>query len=155
MIFSNNPGITPDQVEDILKQSCTDLGISGVDYIFGYGRVNLNAAMHAAPPPPPFTLTIDGECPGWLTITWWGATHDSTIALLFAKNMGQFRIPSGSCRGTVLGLGTQALQLMASFPAGSNGSGSHNGITQQSACLGYLQMIELPSCNLTGTVQIP
>lgn len=45
MIFSNNPGITPDQVEDRLKSSCTDLGTQGVDPIFGYGRVNLNNAM--------------------------------------------------------------------------------------------------------------
>jgi len=154
MIFSNNPGITPDQVEDILKSSCADLGAQGVDLIFGYGRVNLNAAMHTAPPPPPFTLTVEGECPGWLTITWWGATHDSTIALLFAKNTGQFRIPSGSCRGTVLGLGTQALQLMASFPAGSNGSGSHSGTTQQGACLGYLQMVDTSNCQVTNVAQI-
>lgn len=45
MIFSNNPGITPDQVEDLLKRSCTDLGAQGVDSIYGYGRVNLNNAM--------------------------------------------------------------------------------------------------------------
>ncbi|MCC6910132.1 MAG: S8 family serine peptidase [Phycisphaerales bacterium] len=45
MIFSNNPGITPDQVEELLKNSCTDIGATGVDTIYGYGRVNLKNAM--------------------------------------------------------------------------------------------------------------
>jgi len=45
MIFSNNPGITPNEVEDLIKSSSTDLGAQGVDSVFGYGRVNLNNAM--------------------------------------------------------------------------------------------------------------
>jgi subtilisin family serine protease len=45
MIFSNNPGISPDEVEEILKNSCTDLGAPGVDSTYGYGRVNLKNAM--------------------------------------------------------------------------------------------------------------
>lgn len=58
MIFSNNPGITPDQVENLLKISCTDLGAQGVDAVFGYGRVNLNNAMHGIGGGP-ITLTVN------------------------------------------------------------------------------------------------
>lgn len=56
MIFSNNPGISPDQVEQLLKNSCDDIGSPGVDSIYGYGRVNLNKAMRGIGGP--FTLNI-------------------------------------------------------------------------------------------------
>jgi thermitase len=48
MIWSANPTLTPNQVEDILKQSCDDLGSAGVDNTYGYGRVNLYNAVTAA-----------------------------------------------------------------------------------------------------------
>lgn len=48
MIFSNNPGISADDVEDLLKSTCTDIGAQGVDSIYGYGRVNLKNAMQAS-----------------------------------------------------------------------------------------------------------
>lgn len=56
MIFSNNPGISPDQVEELLKNSCTDIGSPGVDSIYGYGRVNLKNAMNGTGGP--LTLAI-------------------------------------------------------------------------------------------------
>lgn len=153
MIFSNNPGISPDEVEDILKSSCTDIGAQGVDLIFGHGRVNLNAAMHTAPPPPPFTLTIEGACPGWDTLTWWGATPDSTVAFLFARSPGHYRIPSGPCRGTVLGLGTQGLRLLTTLPSGSDGTGVYRGSAPRTVCHGYLQMSDMSNCNLSNVAQ--
>ncbi len=45
LIFSANSSLTPDQVENTLKQSADDLGTSGVDNTFGYGRINVNEAM--------------------------------------------------------------------------------------------------------------
>lgn len=40
LIWSYNPGLTPDEVEAILKAGCDDLGAAGVDTTFGYGRIN-------------------------------------------------------------------------------------------------------------------
>lgn len=57
MIYSNNPGISSVEVEDLLKSSCTDIGAQGVDSIFGYGRVNLNNAMRGIGGP--ITLTVN------------------------------------------------------------------------------------------------
>ncbi len=51
MIYSNNPGWTSQQVEALLKSSCTDIGAQGVDSIFGYGRVNLKNAMQGVGAP--------------------------------------------------------------------------------------------------------
>jgi subtilisin family serine protease len=40
LIWSANPGLTPDEVEDFLKSGCEDLGTSGIDNTYGYGRIN-------------------------------------------------------------------------------------------------------------------
>lgn len=48
LIWSANPSLTPDQVEAILKSSCDDLGATGTDNTFGYGRVNSFKAMQQA-----------------------------------------------------------------------------------------------------------
>ncbi len=103
----------------------------------------------------PFTLTATGVCPGLVTVTWENATPSSTVALIYARNTGSFVIPFGPCQGTVLGLGSQGIRLVSTFPSGSNGSGSRSGQSQSGACLGYMQMHDLPGCNLTNVVQHP
>lgn len=45
MIFSANPALTPVEVEQILRDSCDDLGAVGLDDTFGYGRINLKQAL--------------------------------------------------------------------------------------------------------------
>ncbi|MFT7677991.1 MAG: subtilisin family serine protease [Planctomycetota bacterium] len=51
LIFSLNPGLTPDEVEQVLRDSCDDLGAPGLDDTFGYGRINLKQAMALAQTP--------------------------------------------------------------------------------------------------------
>ncbi len=49
LIWSINPSLTPNQVEQILFTSCQDLGAPGNDDFFGWGRVDVkNAALAAA-----------------------------------------------------------------------------------------------------------
>ena len=45
LIWSHAPNLTPDQVEDVLKQSCEDLGSAGTDNTFGHGRINAYDAL--------------------------------------------------------------------------------------------------------------
>lgn len=45
LLFSANPGLTPNQVQNILKQSSDDLGETGWDSTYGYGRVNVERAL--------------------------------------------------------------------------------------------------------------
>ncbi|HRJ50089.1 MAG TPA: S8 family serine peptidase, partial [Phycisphaerales bacterium] len=57
LIWSINPNLTPDQVEQILFTSCDDLGAPGNDDFYGWGRVNvykaaLAAAATTGPTPP-------------------------------------------------------------------------------------------------------
>lgn len=53
MIWSRNPGWTATQVRNQLNSTADDLGSSGRDNCFGYGRVNLARALGAAAAPPP------------------------------------------------------------------------------------------------------
>lgn len=50
LIWSYNPSLTPDQVESVLKQGCDDLGSSGVDNTYGYGRINVYGSLSLVDP---------------------------------------------------------------------------------------------------------
>ena len=57
LLFSANPSLTPSQVYDILQTTSVDLGTSGYDHNYGWGRIDAAAAMSQinspAPPPEP------------------------------------------------------------------------------------------------------
>jgi len=48
LIFAANPDLTPAEAESILEDSADDLGATGWDSTFGYGRVNAASAVWAA-----------------------------------------------------------------------------------------------------------
>ena len=45
LIYSANPSLTPNQVEQILETSAVDLGEPGYDYRYGWGRINATKAL--------------------------------------------------------------------------------------------------------------
>lgn len=45
LILSQNPSLTPDEVETILKERSDDLGSPGFDNYYGYGRINALKAL--------------------------------------------------------------------------------------------------------------
>lgn len=45
LIFSRNPGLSPAEVENILRASALDLGAGGVDDNFGYGLIRAGSAL--------------------------------------------------------------------------------------------------------------
>ncbi len=60
LIWSANPGLTPDEVEDILKAGCDDLGANGVDNTFGYGRIEILGSLSLVSNPVDFSFP-DGQ----------------------------------------------------------------------------------------------
>ncbi|MBO3833295.1 MAG: S8 family serine peptidase [Candidatus Brockarchaeota archaeon] len=52
LILSKNPSLSPDEVRDILQKTAIDLGSSGQDSTYGYGRVDAYTAVTATPTPP-------------------------------------------------------------------------------------------------------
>lgn len=102
-------------------------------------------------------LTVAATCPsgGPIQISWNGATGGSTIALLYARNTGSFRIPNGNpCAGTALGLGSNQLQIAYQGAAGQNGSRNLNSNTGPGACGGYLQLLDVATCTTSNVVRI-
>jgi len=60
LLLSQDPNLTPAQLETILESTADDLGTPGRDEKFGYGRVNVLAAMQvAAGGAPPHVHTWD------------------------------------------------------------------------------------------------
>lgn len=53
LLLAANPALTPDQVEQALESTATDLGTAGKDSIFGHGLVNAFAAVQSVITPNP------------------------------------------------------------------------------------------------------
>lgn len=101
-----------------------------------------------------FGLAVTGQCPGTIRVSWSNARPNVTLALIFAANTGNFVIPFGPCQGVTLGLGNQAIRLVRTLPSGS-GNGTISGNAGSGACRRFLQMHDLPGCNLSNVAQIP
>ncbi|MDX1964475.1 MAG: S8 family serine peptidase [Pirellulales bacterium] len=68
LIWSVNPNLTPDQVEQILRDSAVDLGAPGRDQFFGHGRIDAGAAvaLAVASIPEPGTIMVGIAGMTWL-----------------------------------------------------------------------------------------
>jgi len=53
LLASQNPSLTPDQIESYIENNTDDLGTSGRDDIYGWGRINMRKALAALSPVPP------------------------------------------------------------------------------------------------------
>ncbi|MBX2965620.1 MAG: S8 family peptidase [Cyclobacteriaceae bacterium] len=97
LMLSINPNLTETQVRTILQQTATDMGASGFDNTFGFGRLNAHAAIQAVMPTitssslavctngTTFTLN---NVPAGVTVTW-----TATPANLFQTSSGT--LPTG------------------------------------------------------------
>lgn len=101
-----------------------------------------------------FGLTVTGACPGNVNVNWSSAQPNVTLALIFSFNTGNFVIPFGPCQGTVLGLGGSNIRLVRTFNSGP-GSGTLISNAPPIACGRYLQMHDLPACDLSNVFRIP
>lgn len=45
LIFSANPSLTPNQVEQIIESTAMDLGDQGYDHYYGWGRIDASKAL--------------------------------------------------------------------------------------------------------------
>ncbi len=102
-----------------------------------------------------YRCSIAGDCPGTVRVMWNNAPPQTQQGILFALNTGSFRIPSGPCQGTQLGLGTNQLRLVNTVSTG-NGSGGVTGRAGSSACGGYIQLVAVGRpCETSNVAQLP
>lgn len=101
------------------------------------------------------SLSREGECPGRITATVRGATPDGQVGLIYARNTGNFTIPPGQpCAGTQLGLGSQAIRLVATARADGNGVAVFSGNAPAPTCGGHIQAIDVRTCSTSNVEQL-
>lgn len=101
------------------------------------------------------SLTLDTSCPqsGPARLTWSCATPGGTVGLASSPRLGAFRIPDGQpCAGTWISLHPQGMQLLGLARSNNQGGGTINGNLPASACGGYLQLIDAPTCRVSNVV---
>lgn len=100
-------------------------------------------------------ISIEGDCPGRISVRWEHAAPDEWAGLLFAMNTGNYVLPH-ICQGTVLGLGSHQLQLVRAFRTGPQGQGEMAGPAPLRVCGGYLQVLVVDGiCSTSNVAQIP
>ena len=112
MIFANNPGISAQDVEDLLYDTCDDIGAAGEDNLFGHGRVNLKRAVESIPLTP-MDLTVSNMVAGALVdIQVDHCTPSASVLLCFSlQGLGTSFEPS---TGVFLGLQNHRIGLTLS-----------------------------------------
>ena len=103
------------------------------------------------------TLSVLGECStqNGTSFTWFYAQPNVNLALIFARNTGSFAVPNNQpCAGTVLGLGTNHIQLARTFDSGA-GVGSFNATVPAGACGGYFQLLQTSDCETSNVARAP
>ncbi len=101
-----------------------------------------------------YTVTVSGVCPGRITLEWSVATPHRWQGILTSRYRGQWRIPVGQCRGTVLGL-DERVTLMKIIPTGE-GSGSVSATGSfGGTCRADVQLVEGVSCNTSNVALLP
>ncbi len=106
--------------------------------------------------PDNLTISIEGECPGAITLRWEGATPNRHMGIAFALETGTYVIPT-PCGGTQLGLGTNGLRLVAILQTRRDGQGIVTGTAAPDSCGGFLQAVVMDGnpCATSNVVQIP
>lgn len=117
--------------------------------------VGLLASSAASASP---VLRVVSSCPdaGPIELRWSGASPQSEIAILWAGNAnGRLVIPPlHVCAGTRTGLGVACAHAAHVGPSGTNGSGILRRYTGPNACRGFLQLIDLATCELSEVVPV-
>jgi thermitase len=83
LIWSVKPSLTPDQVQQTIQSTAVDLGASGWDQYYGWGRINALAAVEsvlALAPPTLWPITEPGS-DGTLWVDWSDVSYASSYTL--------------------------------------------------------------------------
>lgn len=141
LMFAANPKLTPDQVENILKSTANDLGTSGWDQYYGWGRVNAALAVASAVSTTGNLDTTSPTTPGNLAITSLSSTcanlgWSSSVDLVGVSGYKVYRnnveigtSPTVSFSDNKVVSGTTYNYAVKAFDAAGNLSGPSNAVT--------------------------
>lgn len=95
------------------------------------------------------SLSIQSACPqsGPAQLTWSCASTGGIVGLAVSPRVGLFRIPGGQpCAGTWINLQRDGLRLLGLVHSNQSGSGSISGSLSANVCGGYIQLIDVRTC---------
>lgn len=92
-------------------------------------------------------LTIEGTCPGPVTVTITGATPGGGIAVAYG-DAGSFTLPGGACAGQVLDI--SAPTLAGVFVADASGNVTLSQVLPPWACGLTLQAVDVSTCDVSN-----
>jgi hypothetical protein len=115
MIFAANPNLTADEVQERLYSSCDDLGTTGNDNTYGWGRVNVRRAIEAALHGN-MSMTMTNLMAGQ-AVTVSITSANSNAALYVAYSSTGLAVNSNASLGVVYGLANPSLLRVLSSNA--------------------------------------
>ncbi|MFW5653989.1 MAG: choice-of-anchor E domain-containing protein [Planctomycetota bacterium] len=97
-------------------------------------------------------LGYDGECPDVVLEATCG-TPNGEGWVFFAYELGNETVPNGPCAGAPLDLGPSFRQVGV-FEFDGNGEWRLDTILKECACLGYLQIVDLTTCQVSNVIEL-
>jgi len=129
LLFSFDPTLTPEQVYDALKSSALDLGETGRDNYYGWGKINVYEALQSIETPNspvdteppvisgiPSDITIDTNVSSGIVVTW--------IEPTATDNVGVISFDSTHNSGDTFPVGSTTVTYTASDAAGNSDDSS-------------------------------
>ena len=114
LIWSQDPTLTPDEVEALLKSGCEDLGGTGLDTTFGYGRIDVAGTLALLA----LELSFPNGLPATVQLTG-GSTLDlssSGVGVAAVPGSGLLHVDDGAGWRTVALADGLPGEFVATFP---------------------------------------
>ncbi len=103
--------------------------------------------------PSALQLSVEGTCPGSVTVTVSGAPPNSEVGVVAAANTNGFTKGRTLCRGTMLEIGEPFKLPPLWIGVGSTGQGSRNTTLEEDLC--WMEALALDNCDTSGAVLVP
>ena len=101
-------------------------------------------------------VTVEGTCPGPVSVTVTGLTPGARVAMVSSPEAGVTEVPAGLCAGTVLGLSPDGLVLrMVGTDSDGDGDVVLAPMLPSPSCGLQVQAVELLSCEASPVVDLP
>ena len=131
LVLSYSPGLTPDELRDILRQTSVDIGASGYDAETGYGRLDAAAALNASVTcalGAPGNLAASNITDNSFNLSWNAVSGAASYTVTIDGTPSTVSGTSFSANGLTAGT-TYACSVAANCSEGGSGSPSSINVT--------------------------
>lgn len=79
LLLDEDPGLSPYEIKFILEETAVDLGATGPDNTYGWGRIDALAAVNYTIDPTPYDLSVTGTSAVWTSTDIWVDNNDDGV----------------------------------------------------------------------------